>query len=207
MLASEIISNYQLQTDDQTQLSDAEALALLNRVLRKIYNTRPWGFLMKSYTGSVSNKSMDLPTDYQYLIPTYDANGETLNIYSLNDVVRVIPWDEVRNYTQGVTEPNVPYAYVDLRTDTIKLLTTRYNGKDMSMDYIYSPSSILTTGSPAIPSRFQDILPYLMTVESNTIDQGEKGMSYTPENNSAAYAILEDMIYWDNQHKTYGTRV
>lgn len=209
MIASEILEQFNLQTDDQSSLSDTESLALLNRVLRKIYNTRAWAFLEKTHSATVSNKEFALPSDYQYIVETYDDGGGAPAPYLFQDtqLIRVIPFTEKRNYTRGDTDPNIQYAYIDLRQDKVVILSSAYDGLTVEMDYIYSPTDLTTSGSPAFPSRFHSIVPHLMAYEFDIIDQGEKGMSYAGENNSLANTYLEDMIYWDTVHKTYGERV
>ena len=65
-IASEIITKFQLQVDDMTELSSTEELSLLNDVIRETVMSRVWNIFKTSATGTAVNNEITLPPDDAY---------------------------------------------------------------------------------------------------------------------------------------------
>lgn len=207
--ADQIIEKFELQVDDQSELSTTESFALLNKVLRKVYTMHSWAWLMKSASASVSNKEADLPSDYYYILESYDDNTgtprEMVHVTSNNSSysrVIVIPQNARRNYSD-----NQSICWIDLVNDKIKFQTSDYDGQTVEFDYQHLPANVSTGEYPVGPKNLQDALPHLMAAEFDFQQQVEKGLSYAGENLQMYRDYLSDMIYQNDIHLTYGQRV
>ena len=69
MLTSELITKFELYVDDGTELSSQEELDLANKIYYSICNYRPWEWLKKTVTGTISSGTITLPTDFAYMSP------------------------------------------------------------------------------------------------------------------------------------------
>ena len=210
MLVSETIEKYELQVGDQSELSTVETTALFNKVCRKIAMTHTWVWLQKSASVTIAGTEASLASDYAYILETYDdANGAPNAMAHVTpdggtsySRVFVIPFNQRRMY-----KDNKSACYVDITNSKIVFMTSEYSGQVMEIDYVYSPATLILTDVIPFPQGIVDAIPHLMAVEFNIIEQGEKGMSYSGENLGMYREYLSDMIYQNDLHLTYGSRI
>lgn len=118
MTSEQIITGFELQVDDTTELSSTEELAVLNRIYRKILSDRAWEFLKKSHTTTTSSSVpyVSLPSDFQYLTQNnnytqngYEASGPVVFVGSTYTPYRVVSWSDRRQYRD-----QEGYCYIDI---------------------------------------------------------------------------------------------
>lgn len=194
---------FQLQTDDTTELSSTEELAIANRVYRKILNDRPWEFLKKSDTGTIaSDGTIDLPSDFAYLVQngnytdsSYIARRPVVFVGSNYSAYNVVSWSDRRQYRN-----QDGYCYVDLVNS--KLVFTSADtvaGQSYEFDYIYNPDDLELATSPVFPARFHELIVYGMQVDDNIIQQSDKAKSYMAENNAKYNDLMKDLAYYNSK--------
>jgi hypothetical protein len=207
MIASEIITQFELQVSDVTELSTSEELIILNRIYQRVCNDRPWEFLKTNATGTMSGSGTDgfyitLPDDFAHF---YENDNWTDNAYStqINSVPKVIfvgtnyaPYKIVNYSDRRKYLGSAGYAYVDLANRKIVFtgipVSTTY-----SMDYIKIPATLVAGSTPLIPTRFQEVLVYGMATENDVLQLSEKAKSYAPENLNLYNSYLEDLALWN----------
>lgn len=202
MTGSELITRFELQVDDSTELSSSESLSILNRVYHKVLTDRPWEFLKKAHTGTtVSGQDyIALPSDFQYLSVNSNYTNTSGNEARLPvvfvgpnyDEYKVVSWSDRRQYRD---EDNV--CYIDIVNSRLYFAKTPTSAKSVEFDYIYMPDDLTTATSPVFPARFHEILVYGMAVDDSVIQQSDKAKSYAGENNQKFMGIMDDMAYWN----------
>lgn len=198
MIASDIILRFELQTDDSTDLSSSEELALLNKVYNKICSDRPWEFLKKESTGLTSTTLpyVSLPADFQYvLVNNQDTEGDNVPVVFVGTdfaPYKIISWSDRRNYRN-----QDGYAYIDLPNSRLVFTLQPTASKTIEFDYVSTPPTLTLSGTPLIPERFQDIIYHGMMVEDTIIQQSDKAKSYAQENQSQYKSYFDDMCYWN----------
>lgn len=206
--ATELITTFELQVSDVTELSSSEELALLNRIYQRVCNDRPWEFLKTNATGTMSGSGVDgyyitLPSDFAYF---YENYSWTDNAYSteINQAPKVIfvgsnlaPYKIVNYSDRRQYLGSAGYAYVDLANSKIVFTGTPV-ATTYSMDYIKVPATLTAGSTPVIPTRFQDILVYGMATENDVLQLSDKAKSYAPENLGLYESYLSDMALWNS---------
>lgn len=208
MIASQILTAFELQVDDITELSSTEELQILNRVYQKVCTDRPWEFLKTNATGTMSSDAtgyyITLPSDFAYFSinneytdntieapntasPTVIFVGTTLTPY------QVINFSDRRKYA---TFSSV--AYLSLSESKIRFTGTPVS-TTYDFDYVKFPATLTASDTPVIPTRFQDILVYGMAVENDIIQLSPKAKSYTAENQLRYDQYIEDMAAWNSR--------
>jgi hypothetical protein len=83
MLASEIITTFELYNGDATELSATEELALLNKIYHEVAAIRPWLVFNKESTGTVSTSVpyVSLPTRFARIAETTIVDDKNKFIY------------------------------------------------------------------------------------------------------------------------------
>lgn len=184
MIVSELLSNFELHADDSTELSVEDELALLNKVYKQVCSDRPWEFLKTAYTGTTNGtNNITLPTDFDYFI------GEDVYINSA-------PYKRINIAERMVETGN--FVFVDTANSKLYFSDIPVAGLDITATYIKTPADLLITESPIIPTKFQNIIPYLMVCEDATIQQNPD-KNIINENKLLADKILTDMRYWNAQ--------
>ncbi len=199
----DIITLFESLVDDTTELSSDESLALAERVYRRILNTRPWEFLKKEFTGTVSGTSIALPSDFAYMTDNYNYTDNTIETVQRSRPCVVFVGDNYEPYRvvnfsdrkQYRNQSNV--CWVDVRQDTLEFASSAASGKSISYDYIYNPDSLTLATAPVFPSRFYPSIAYAMAVEDMSIQIFDKAKSYAKENNAMYNTYLADMAYWN----------
>ena len=203
-----IITQFELQVDDVTQLSSDEELVILNRVYRAVLNDRPWEFLKKESSGSILSDAngsyITLPSDFEYI-----AQNASYTANNINDIVGtsspmvifigtsyqpyvIINFSDRRQYRN-----KTGFAYVDLVNDQIRFTGTP-DSSTYEFDYIYKPADLLIGTSPVF-TRNNDILVYGMAVDNDILQKSPKAKSYLEENNSKYNRELESLALYNSQ--------
>lgn len=203
MTSAEIIALFELYVDDTTELSTAEELALLNRVYQTVCDDRPWEFLKKEASGSMSTTTtIAVPSDFsQFLenrgytdnseVPDYDSTPTGILINGTK-WLKAVDWSTRRQYAN-----QDGYAYYDARQNTITATYPQPSGAAYSFDYKMVPTDLLIGTSPVFPSRFHPMLAYAMAVDDMIIQLFDKARSYAGENNAKYRAQLAQMALWN----------
>lgn len=208
---AEIIDKFEAQTDDATELSTDEELALFNRTLAKIYDDRPWEFLKREATDnfSTASKYLTLPTGFGYVVENAQTsdnadqaafNGAQKVIYSYDGtyytpLYQFVNWSDRRTYSG-----KSGYAWVDLLNTRVELSSLPTTTNAYSFDYKYQPSELLVTdvGSAILlPQRFRPMIWFAMAVDDDLLLRYPKEKSYAPENNAKYESYMRDLASWN----------
>jgi len=213
MIASEIITNFELQISDITELSTSEEYIVMNRVYQRVCSDRAWEFLKTALTGTLLGSGIDgfyitVPTDFSFFYDNYNWTDNSIAV-QLNANPRVIyigtnkaPYQVVNYSDRYKYLGNGGYCYLDLANNRIvftgiPIATTYF------MDYIKFPATLTASDTPVIPNRFQDILVYGMAVENDIVQLSPKAKSYAPENQALYENYLADLALWNAQLTNY----
>ncbi len=207
--ASAIITNFELQVSDITELSSTEELYVLNRVYNKVMSSRPWEILKTPASGTtmlgsgVDGYYITMPTDFAFFSPNYSYTDNTLSPQN-NATPFVIFIGSGRsayyvvNYSDRVQYlGKTGYAYLDYANSKIYFTGTPVS-QTYLFDYIKVPAVLTASDTPLIPTRFQDVLVYGMAVDDAVMQLSPKATSYAQENQAKYDAILLDMVYWNS---------
>lgn len=202
MTTAELITKFELYVDDGTELSSQEELDLANKVYRKICNYRPWEFLKKTATGTISNNQISLPTDFKYVYSNYQSSDSNVSqetvtapkvIFVGTDLspIRLVNFSDRRAYrSQDV-------AYIDPTDSKIKFTQTKTGTYEF--DYIKAPTELTLSTSPIFHEDFHDIIYLGMAVDDFAIQLFDKSRSYANENQAKFDSILKDLSYANAQ--------
>lgn len=209
MLASEAITQFELQVNDITELSTSEELIILNRIYQRVCDDRPWEFLKTAATGTMSGSGVDgyfitMPSDFAYFYENYNW---TDNSYStqLNRTPKVIfigtaktPYSIVNYSDRRQYLGKTGYAYLDFVNSKIYFTGTPVS-TTYAMDYIKAPSTMTAGSTILIPDRFCPILIYGMSTENEIIQLSDKAKSYAQENLDLYNEYLGKLALWDSR--------
>lgn len=209
MIAEEIITAFELQVNDVTELSTSEEFSILNRVYQKVCSERPWEFLKTPASGTMSGSGTDgyyitLPSDFAFFSPNSEWTDNTISPQN-NSVPAVIfvgtsysPYKIVNFSDRRQYLGNTGYAYLDLANSKIVFtgipVSTTY-----SFDYIKVPTTLIAGATPVIPTRFQDILVYGMATQNDVLQLSPLASSYQKQNQDLYDQWMLDMAYWNSQ--------
>lgn len=206
--ASDIITAFELQVNDVTELSSSEELGILNRVYQRICNSKPWEFLKTAATGTTSTDAtgtyITVPTDFGYFIEnnqttdntdSIENNASPKVIYIVNGTTYT-PW-QIINYSDRRGYVNRSgFAYYDRPNSKIRFTTTP-TSSSYEFDYLKVAPLLITSDTPLFPGQFHDMLAYGMAIENDILQLSEKARSYAPENSSKFKEDLRNMEYWN----------
>lgn len=209
MTSSEIITKFELQVSDITELSSAEELYILNRVYNKVMTSRNWEILKTYKTGTMSGSGVDgyyvtLPDDFSHLSPNALWTDNTMETQQNSSPVVVFIGDNrspyyVVNYSDRVQYlGKTGYAYVDIANNKLVFTGTPVSTTYL-FDYIKVAPALTSSDTPLIPARFQDILVYGMAVEDTILQLSPKATSYAVENQGRFESMLLDLAFWNSQ--------
>lgn len=201
MTGAEIITAFELQVDDLTELSSVEELALANKVYHKIAMDRPWEILKKTHAGtqSVTVPYIALPSDFAYLTENY--NHTDRSYYAGRPVVfigtnyqpyEVVSWSDRRTVRTDTNK-----CYIDIANSRLYFTVQPTTAQTVEFDYMSVPTDITTGTSPVFPARFHKIFQHGMAVEDFVLQLSDKAKSYAPENRALYESYLEDMAMWN----------
>lgn len=202
--ASQIITDFELQVDDTTELSSTEELSILNRVYQHICSLKAWEFLKKAHTGTTSTSLpyISLPEDFGYLTQNYNYT-ETASNEASNPVVfvgtqykpyKVVNWSDRRQYRD---QDNV--CFIDIVNSRLYFAKQPTSAESVEFDYVSAPTALTTADTPLIPTRFQPMLVYAMAVDDAIIQQSDKAKSYKNENQAKYKEYYDAMCLWNSR--------
>ena len=207
--ATELITLFELQVSDITELSTTEELSILNRINNRVCSARSWEFLKTSASGMLSGSGVDgyyitIPNDFssfsdnlQYtnntISPQNNASPKVIFIGPKFSPTYLVNFSDRRQYL-GSTG----YAFLDLANDKIVFTGTPVSTA-YDFDYIKTPPVLTGSDTPPMPTRFQDILVYGMASENTIIEMSPKATSYMNENKAMYDQYMLDMAYWNAQ--------
>lgn len=206
MNGQQLLDTFHLYTGDQSEMSSADELSLANNILQDIYAERPWEFLKKSATGTITVSagvaSITLPADFASLIENAEKTDNTQTIDN-NAVAKVVyvgtnytPYQIVNWSDRRQVRTSSGYAYLDIVNNKI-VFTTVPTELTYEFDYIYNPADITLSTSPIMPSRFHQLIPQLMAIDSVIINLFDRTHSYAKENAAGAEEMLSKMRLWN----------
>lgn len=206
MTGATLITQFELQVDDVTELSSVEELALVNRVYKKICREQPWEFLKKQASGSISTDSIGsyitTPTDFVAFTENYNFtnNAQVINNNATPKVIftgtsytpnQIVNWSDRRQYRDARG-----FAYVDIAAGNI-YFTAAPADTTYEFDYYYTPSDLTTATSPVFPADFHQMIAYGMAVENDVLQLSDKAKSYSQENQAKYNQYLLDLKYYN----------
>ncbi len=216
MTAQDIITQFELQVSDITELSEVEELMLLNRVYFKVCTDRPWEFSKTNATGTVVYDSVlqqyyiAIPSDFAYFIEnnnftdnsiSFDGTANPKTIFVSNGVNSYSPF-KIINYDDRQQYYNQSgFAYVNWKTGRIiftgPVPNTYLSNMAFTFDYVSFPTALGINDTPIFPAAYHPILLYGMASENDIIQLKNKGDSYKAENDAKYNEYLNLMAYWN----------
>lgn len=205
MTKTQIITRFELFMDDTTDLSSQEESDLFDKIYMQICNDRPWEFLKKAATGTLSTTLpyVTLPSDFSYVLQnanhtdsSYEAERPVVYVSKDGGVTfspyNVVSWSDRRQYRNqdGV-------CYVDIVNGRLYFALQPTGVWTYEFDYKAYPTALSSSDSPAFPSAYHDVIYHAMCVDDNIIQQSDKARSYLAENNAKYQKWLSDLQYWN----------
>lgn len=209
LTASQIITNFELQVNDITELSSSEELALLNRLYQKVCLDKPWEFLKTPASGSIltdaTGSYITVPVDFAYFIENNQYTDNSIGIYN-NAAPKVIfvlsasgayqPYQIINFSDRRQYVNRTGFAYFDALNNIIRFTGTPA-GTTYEFDYIKVPVVLLIGDSPIFPGRFHDMLVFAMATDNEVLQLSPKATSYAQENTARYQSYFMDMVYWN----------
>lgn len=201
-----IITNFELQVSDVTELSTSEELMVLNRVYNKVCDARPWEFLKTQASGSIlsdaTSSYITLPTNFNYfsennqytdnsISPQNNASPRVVFVGTNYSPYQVVNFGDRRQYRN-----QDGYCYLDLAGGKIRFFVTPQQST-YEFDYIKIPTALVAGADPETPARFDDIYEYAMAVEDSILQLSPKATSYKDENERLYANRMADMAYYN----------
>ena len=209
MTSTELITTFELQVSDISELSTSEELLILNRINQRVCAQRSWEFLKTSATGTLAGSGTDgsyitIPTNFSSFSENLNYTNNSISTQT-NSAPKVIFLGDKYSPTFLVNYSdrrqylgNTGYAFLDLANDKI-VFTGEPVLRSYDFDYIKTPATLTASDTPEIPSRFQDILVYGMAAEDSILQLSPKATSYANENRAMYEQYMTDMAYWNAQ--------
>lgn len=205
LTAQEIIEKFEIYTSDTTELSSSAELDLCNKIYQMILANRPWYFLYKTHTPTITTDvngiaSFALPNDFSYIpITSYETD---ISSYGADKVIFVGPTNQpykVINFTDRRKYENIDgFCYIDMAQNKI-VFTKVPQYSTASYDYIYNADDLELTDSPIFPAQFHPMIYHGMVLDDMGIQLFDKNRSYANENWTAFQRYLNDFSYWNSQ--------
>jgi hypothetical protein len=210
MTTPQIIAKFHLYCGDQSELSSSDELDLANSKYDDVMNEKPWQFLKKEATGSITPNGtgayITIPTDFRYFIENnlQTDNSETIRNNASPKVVyvgvnyapyQIINWSDRREYTQNGGN----YCYYDSSLGRIVFPVAPGDMSLYSFDYIKQWVPLTQTGSDPIiqPVDCAKIIFFGMCLDSTIINLFDRSHSYDKENQQNYADQLTRMKYHD----------
>lgn len=197
MTATEIITRFNLQIDDASELSDSEALDLANEVYEEVANDRPWEWLRATVTATLSPSLpyVALPADFKQIMPNLDNEAVVL-VGTNYTPYKVIPYADRHSYRD-----QFGYCYVDTINSRLVFTKQPTVADAIEYDYVKIQPALTAGTSPLFRAGYHRMIAYGMAARFNPIEQTEKGNSYQGENQAMYEKMLSDMAVEDAEIK------
>lgn len=214
MTGTQIITTFERQVDDVTELSTAEELSLANRVYLRICRDRPWEFLKTPATGSIVLDSttglyyITVPSDFSFFCENQNYTQNFIENQSGMAPIAILvgtnyqPYLVVNFSDRRQYRNQSGYCYLDVANGKIWFTgSTAPIALTYEFDYIKVPTAILAGTSPAVPAAIAqpmaDAIVYGMATENDVLQLSDKAKSYLKENNAFYEKSMLDMQYYN----------
>lgn len=207
---ADIITKFELQVSDITELSSQEELDLLQNVYEDVSAQLPWEALKTSVSGSLSLDGttglyyLTVPEDFAFFSPNNQTTDNADEIPN-NAVPAVVfigtnysPY-QVINYSDRRQYRNrTGFCWLDLNARKVWFTTTP---PEMTYEFDYQKAvpTLALSDTFFMPDRFACILQYGMARDNSIIQLSDRAKSYLAENNAKYEQTLLDMKYWNSQ--------
>lgn len=192
----DIITKFELYFGDETSLSEAEELDLLQKKYDDVLHSEEWEFLKTTATGTISGTDILQPANFDRL-----TSDQTIYLGTNDRNYIVVPFTDRRKYRNqnGV-------FYYDVLNE--KFVAFMPQNDSYSFDYIFVPPALdLVSSNPVFPKRFYDMLYHAMCLDADIINMSDKARSYAALNLKMYTDMLDDMKSWNKKisgFQTYG---
>jgi hypothetical protein len=199
MTGQQIIDDFDKLTDEMSELSAAQKLALAENKYRDVLNDRDWEFLRKVASVTIASSEVDLSglsdSFRNFAENDKEKTGHRFGFWIGTSFYPVVNMQDRRTHDA--------MSYFDLANTKIVLPSglSSLNGSTASVDYFYKPAALAVGTSPIFNSDYHKVISYLMAGEHYLIDQTEAGRNQKQVYDSLAQDVLEDMQYEDDQYK------
>lgn len=205
MTGTEIIQKFELYTDDTTELSTAEELALANDKAKIIYQEMPWEFLRKAFSGVTNaDGTITAPADFVHFMhnysedPTQSLPDQAVVYINGYTPYFVVPMGARNNYnSQNGIFGDRNICWFNPSTQKIEFPVSPGGGVQAGFDYQRLPADFVAGTSPAAPmgmdSQFGMAIVHLMCIDDDIIQKSEKARSNVSENNGLYQKILTNL--------------
>lgn len=207
MTGQELLNKFHLYTGDQSELSSADELDLLNKCYDDVMQRRPWEFLKKTASGSISSDAtssyITVPDDFRYFIENNQKTDNSSTTYN-NASPKVIfvgsnytPYQIVNFSDRRQFLNQTGFAYLSLADNKIRFTATPVDST-YEFDYIKQWDALTTGTSPIFPADLHDMLYQMMAVDSVIINLFDRAHSYAVENQNAADDAFKKLCYYNS---------
>lgn len=207
---ADVITKFELQVSDITELSSAEELDLLQNVYEDVCVDRQWEVLKTSVSGSMTLDStsglyyLTIPDDFAFFTINNQNTDNSEEIDNNQSPVVIFvgtnyqPY-KVVNYSDRRQYRNQSgYCWLDLAARKVWFTTTPV-ATTYEFDYQKAPDTLTLSSTFAFPDRFMCILWYGMARDNSIIQLSDRAKSYLAENNQKYEKTLLDMQFWNSQ--------
>jgi hypothetical protein len=195
----EIIDHKNLLVDDDTTFSEGEELIVANKIYRKIFNSRPWSWLVTTFTSTTSTSVpyIDLPANFKKFIPFDGYDNGRYSIFVGDDSVpyRLISLSDSFNY--GNYHDADGYFYLDSKNRRLYFTKQPTEAKTVTFPYVYRPDDLTPETEPVFDEDYHYAISHGMVSDYYIADQTPKGRTYYGENEAKFDEMLQQMIMDD----------
>lgn len=214
-----ILNKFELYVGDQSELSSADELDLLNKKYDEVMSDRPWEFIKKSTnlttnggfttvagvtSSDVPTATIPIPSDFRYFIEDNqmtdnsdhhqnNAGAKVIYVGSQRVPYQIVNWSDRRR-----VQNRSGYCFLDRPSSCIRFTTVPPDTSYYEFDYIQTWVALTTSTSPIFPAEFHPILFHLMCVDEVIIELFDRTHSYAVENQNAADDFKARMAYWNS---------
>lgn len=211
LTAQQIITNFELQVSDITELSSSEELMLLNRLYQTVCRDRPWEFLKTAATGSIlfdaNGYYIPVPADFGYFVENNEFTDNSMGvnnnaapkvIFIVTSSGAYVPYQIINFSDRRQYVNRSGFAYYDAGSNAIRFTGSPViTGTTFEFDYIKVPPSLALADSPLFPGRFHDMLVFAMAADNDILQLSPKATAYAQDNQAKYAQYLLDMQYWN----------
>jgi len=203
MTGQDLIDGLELYTDDTTELSTAEELALLNVWYHTLCDDRPWEILKKEFSNAMaSTTTITVPADFGSMLDnrleTDNSSPIDYNARPVGILVNGVKWLQMVNWSDRRQYANRDgYAYLDIANNLIRTTYAQPSGATVSFDYKRVPDDITLATEPVFPARFHPIIYRYAAADDMIIQLFDKARSCRAENLAVAATFKSRMDLWN----------
>lgn len=206
---ADIITKFELQVNDVTELSSQEELDLLNDKYHDVCMERQWEFLKKKATGALALDGttglyyITIPTDFSMFVENNMYTDNTMGVDN-NAAPRVIfvgaayaPF-QIVNFSDRIqyrTQSGV--CWYDPEAGKIFFPVAPSDVSFYQFDYIKVPADLALNTTPVFPNRFRKMLWFAMATDNDILQLSPKATSYAADNRAKYADTLEKMEFWN----------